>query len=158
MLFLKTLRACIHLEIWIRAATFWNPLTSKKLMVNYEGKPWTVNITSQLMQLIRPSSISIEIRWVRRYLPNTCHQKLLLSIQAKNTFVNRLFWQRRTFLVLNLCRSYHKLKWFQCDKTAHQKFALTNTLSASSENYFSTNYSPPILYLLLPNLEKNSVI
>ena len=56
--------------------------------------------------------------------------------------------------MLNLCRSYHKLKWFQCDRTAHKKSALTNTLSVSSENYLSTNSSPPILYLLLSHLEK----
>ena len=56
--------------------------------------------------------------------------------------------------MLNLCRSYHKLKRFQCDRTAHKKSALTNTLSVSSENYFSTNSSPPILYLLLSHLEK----
>ena len=56
--------------------------------------------------------------------------------------------------MLNLCRSYHKLKRFQCDRTAHKTSALTNTLSVSSENYFSTNSSPPILYLLLSHLEK----
>ena len=56
--------------------------------------------------------------------------------------------------MLNLRRSYHKLKRFQCDRTAHKKSALSNTLSLSSENYFSTNSSPPILYLLLSHLEK----
>ena len=56
--------------------------------------------------------------------------------------------------MLNLRRSYHKLKRFQCDRTARKKSALTNTLSVSSENYFSTNSSPPILYLLLSHLEK----